>query len=169
MLVDNAKGKVAMRRNTTRLLVTLAAIASALVIASPASAATTFVGLSVDETISGSSPGVIVSSSIPGCSTGTVETMDASASPFGADGMQFRGTKVVNCDHGDTLTFTYVARYLSCDSPIDFGRWRVRGGTGSLAGASGGGFLIGNYTGGSGTACDSTGITDNWFGFLRTP
>ena len=74
MLVDNAKGKVAMRRNTTRLLVTLAAMASALVIASPASAATTFVGLSVDESTSAPSLGTIVSSSIPGCSSGTVNT-----------------------------------------------------------------------------------------------
>ena len=158
-----------MRRKTLRLIVTLAAMASVLVIAAPASATTTFVGLSVDESIPASTPGTILVSSIPGCSSGTVDTLDASASPFGSEGMQFRGTKVVNCDSGDTLTFTYVARYLSCDSPIDWGRWRISGGTGSLAGASGGGFLIGNYTGGSGTACDSTGITDNWIGILRTP
>ncbi len=156
-----------MRRKTTRLLVTLAALASALVIATPASAATTFVSLSVDESLPASTPGVIVSSSIPGCSSGTVDTVDATSRSIGRDGMQFRGTKIVNCDSGDTLTFTYVARYLSCDSPIDFGRWRVSGGTGSLAGVSGGGFLVGNYTGGSGTACDNTGITDNWFGRLR--
>ena len=158
-----------MQRKTFRLLVTLAAIASALAIATPAIAATTFVGLSVDESISTSTPGAIASSSIPGCASGTVDTVDASARSFGSEGMQFRGTKIVNCDSGDTLTFTYVARYLSCDSPIDFGHWRVRGGTGSLADASGGGLLIGNYTGGSGTACDNTGITDNWLGLLRTP
>lgn len=156
-----------MRRKTVRLLVTLAAMASALVIAAPASAATTFVSLSVDESVPVSTPGTIVSSSIPGCASGTVDTVDATAGPFGSDGMVFRGTKIVNCDNGDTLTFTYVARYLSSDSPIDFGRWDIRGGTGSLAGASGGGFLIGNYTGGSGTAGDNTGITDNWFGLLR--
>ncbi len=157
-----------MRRKTVRLLVTLAALASALVIATPASAATTFVSLSVDESIPASTPGVIVSSSIPGCPSGTVATENPSSQPFGSDGMVFRGTKIVNCGNGDTLTFTYVARYLSSDSPIDFGRWRIRGGTGSFAGASGGGFLIGNYTGGSGTATDNTGITDNWFGLLRT-
>ena len=156
-----------MRRKTIRLLVTLAAMASALAIVSPATAATTFVSLSVDESKPASTPGVIVSSSIPGCASGTVDTEDATSQPFGSSGMQFRGTKVVDCGGGTTLTFTYVARYLTCDSPIDFGRWRIRGGTGSLAGASGGGFLIGNYTGGSGTACDNTGITDNWFGVLR--
>ena len=167
-LESTATRKVAMRRNTLRLLVTVAAMASVLAIASPASAATTFISLSVDESVPASTPGTIVLSSIPGCSSGTVDTVDASARPFGADGMQFRGTKVVNCDSGDTVTFTFVASYLSCDSPIDWGHWRISGGTGSLAGASGGGFLIGDYTGGSGTACDSTGITDNWIGVLRT-
>lgn len=158
-----------MRSKTLRLLVTFAALVGVLAIASPASAASTFVNLSVDETVPASMPGTIVSSSIPGCSTGTVDTVDASARPFGSDGMQFRGTKIVNCDNGDTLAFTFVARYRSCDSPIDWGRWRIRSGTGSLAGARGGGFLVGNYTGGSGTACDSTGITDNWLGVLHIP
>lgn len=158
-----------MRRRTQRLALVFAVVIGVLAVGAPASAAPSVVSLSVDEAIPASTPGTIVSSSIPGCSSGTVGTVDASARPFGRDGMQFRGTKIVNCDSGATLTFTYVARYRSCDSAIDWGRWRIGGGTGSLAGARGGGFLVGTYTGGSGTACNSTGITDNWVGLLRTP
>lgn len=111
--------------------------------------------------------GMIVSSSLPGCSNGTVETTSCTEAPFGPDGMRFRGTKVVQCDSGDTLKFRYAATYRSCDSPVDWGRWRITGGTGIFDGARGGGFLVGYYTGGSDTACDSEGIMDNWFGAIR--
>ncbi|MGI9643255.1 MAG: hypothetical protein ACR2N9_10765 [Acidimicrobiia bacterium] len=139
-----------------------------LVAAAPAHADTARVNFSVDEPF-GSDAGVIVSSSLPNCGNGTVETVSASSRSIGAEGMRFRGTKVVHCDSGATLEFRYVATYRSCASPIDWGRWRVTGGTGVYDGARGGGFLVGNYTGGGGTACDSTGITDIWFGavFLR--
>lgn len=162
--------EVAVRRKSLRLVVMFAAMVGMLAVVSPASAATSLVSLSVDEEIvMGVPSGTITSSTIPGCSSGTVTTPDVSSHDLGSDGREFRGTKVVDCGGGTTLTFTFVARYLSCDSPIDFGRWRIQGGTGSLAGASGGGVLVGNYTGNTGTACDNTGITDNWFGVLRLP
>ena len=152
-----------MRRQIRALLV-LTLILGLLVAAAPVQAGSARVKLTVDEGIPNVLEGTIVSSSLPNCATGKVETVNPTSRNIGTEGMQFRGTKVVKCDSGDTLEFRYVATYLRCDSPIDWGRWRVTGGTGIFEDARGGGFLIGQYTGGSSTACDNTGIMDNWFG-----
>ena len=154
-----------MRRRIRALLV-LTLTLGLLVAAAPVLAAPTGVKLVVEEGFSDPLEGTIVSSSLPGCGSGTVETVSSTSTPFGADGMRFRGTKVVQCGEGNTLKFRYVATYRSCDSPIDWGRWRITGGTGIYDGARGGGFLVGYYTGGSRTACNSTGITDNWLGAI---
>ncbi|MGB9358070.1 MAG: hypothetical protein WCC01_05890 [Acidimicrobiia bacterium] len=153
-------------RRRIRALFVLALTLGLLVAAAPALAAPTGVTLVVDEVLDGSLQGTIVSSSLPGCSNGTVETTSSSSQSSGPEGMRFRGTKVVHCESDNTLTFRYAATYRSCDSPVDWGRWRITGGTGIFDGARGRGFLVGYYTGGNSTACNSTGITDNWFGVI---
>ena len=153
-------------RRRIGVLIALALTLGLLVAAAPAHAETVGARLVVDEVLDPGPMGAIVSSNLPNCSNGTVDTFASGATPIGDEGMRFRGTKIVRCASGDTLEFRYVATYLRADSPIDWGRWRVTGGTGVYAGARGGGFLIGNYFGGSGTASDNAGITDNWIGVI---
>lgn len=100
-----------------------------------------------------------------GCLGAEVATSDVSASS-GGSAITFAGTKVFHCDDG-TLTLSFRTSTSAC-STTDRGSWRVIDGTGDFEGASGGGQLIGTYTGGDGTYCDNDGIDDRYIGVIIT-
>ena len=125
------------------------------------------VDFTVRESLPAAIPGVMIASNLPGCPTATVATVDASRTDIGPVAI-FRGRKIFDCGGGDTFTLRFRALSIGCSS-IDVGTWRLNGGTGAYAGATGFGLLVGSYRlgGGPGTACLSDGIDDHYTGRLR--
>lgn len=134
----------------------------------PAQAADrSIVDFTVAETLDGT-PGEVVSDvglEAFGCLGAEVTTTPGRVTTRGAF-TRFVGTKDIDCTNG-TLTLRYRAVVVGC-STSDFGFWRITGGTGDFTDARGRGVLVGTYTGGAGTACDNTGIDDNYTGVIRT-
>ncbi len=128
-----------------------------------------FVDVTVAESLPLSGPGEVIDDSgleAFGCLGADVDTTDVSSSTSGPI-TRFSGTKEFDCANG-TLTITFRAAVVGC-AANDVGSWRVVGGTDHFAGARGGGLLVGTYTGGAGTSCDSTGIDDRYLGVVVTP
>lgn len=125
----------------------------------------TSIDITVSETIPISTGTVVADTGLEdlGCQNAAVDTTDNSVRERG-DRLIFTGTKSISCDAGD-LTLRYRASVRGC-ATSDFGFWRVTGGTGAFSGARGAGFLVGTYTGGAGTNCDSTGIDDRYTGVV---
>lgn len=119
---------------------------SVLVTAAFATAASatsvTRVTLVVHETLAGG--GAILETTVPGCAAGDpVATLEPQARLLGQNRM-FTGFKQVDCGAAGTFTFAFQAVAKAC-SPRDVGTWKIVGGTGSFAGVTGGGNLIGTY------------------------
>jgi hypothetical protein len=95
------------------------------------------------------------------CDRGTSENV---FEKFGGSGSSragsFHGYKILTCENGrDTFTITYDAATVF-GSPTDQGGWHLVGGTGTYAGYSGGGRLVGTYVPG--------GIIDSYLGRVST-
>lgn len=151
-----------------RALVAMAIVCGVLSVASPASAAPpSAVDFTVSETLPIGTPGTLIASDIPGCASASVSTADVSVTETRRLTI-FRGTKMLDCGAGDTLSLRFVAVVRGCSS-TNFGVWRVTGGTGSFDDARGGGTLRGAYQfeGGPGTACENDGVDDRYTGRLR--
>lgn len=153
-------------RRRTRRLGALAALGTALALVpvAPTEAATTsFIDVTVAETLAVTSGTVIADSGL-GCSGGTVTTTSNPPVERG-NVTRFSGTKQFDCGSGDTLSISFRVRARGCADRA-FGGWRVIGGTGSFEDARGGGVLVGTYTGGN--ACTATGIDDRYRGVIRS-
>ena len=154
------------RTRLNRLVLTTALVTMVVALAPPAGAAApTRVDFTIAEALPVSTPGTLIAGSVPNCTVTTVDTPTATATTVGSVTV-FEGTKQVNCDEGHHFTMSFSARVAGCAS-FDTGTWRLEGGTGPFAGATGSGRLIGTYVGGDGTACDSTGINDRYTGKIR--
>lgn len=143
-------------------LVAVAALATAA-FASPASANSVIrVTLVVHEPFGGS--GAILETTVPGCAAGDpVTTLEPQARQLGQVRM-FTGLKHVDCGDEGTFTFAYRAVARVACSPRDVGTWKIVDGTGTFAGVTGGGHLIGTYF--PAGACPPEGIDDAWRGVL---
>ena len=146
------------------LLAVVATLFTMIALANPAAAATTYVDVTVDESLPVSTPGTVIADRGLGCLGGSVDTTDSTGSSVG-NVTFFSGTKTFNCP-GGTLVIQFSAVVAGCASS-DHGSWSVVGGTGAYSGASGGGVLVGTYQGGD--ACSNSGIHDRWRGVVRTP
>lgn len=159
-----------MARRTITLFAAVAVIATAFVFsqAGPASAASPLVDFTVEETLPVGTPGSLVASDIPGCSSATVATTNATGSTKGPV-TTFTADKSFDCGGGDTFTLSLVARVIGC-AATDSGSWHITGGTGAFEGAHGGGRLVGTYTlgGAPSDSCSTDGINDNYIGVIVT-
>jgi hypothetical protein len=89
-------------------------------------------------------PQTIVSSSIPGCATGTVADTSGPTAAFDGPISLFSGAKLFDCGAAGTFTLAYGALHYDC-SPTDGGTWMIIGGTGLYAGMTGQGLVSGTY------------------------
>lgn len=101
--------------------------------------------------------------SVPGCTRSATITGHVTSFEPHPDYFVIGGVKNVDCGGSGSFSFSYSAVHPTC-SPFDFGTWTVTGGTGTFAGLTGGGSLVGKYTG---NPCGrSRGIIDTWTGSL---
>jgi hypothetical protein len=148
-----------MRRKS---IIAVVAALAALAIAAPAGAATRLVTLAVH---GGFATGTVMATNIDGCLGATVDTIDPTLQDLGF-GVVFTGSKVVQCTTG-TFTFAFH-KFLPAGCPKhDASTWSITSGTGSFAGARGGGFQFGTYV--PDTVCGAEAIDDVWFGLMTVP
>lgn len=153
-----------MRRIGIRFLTTIAAIIAVLAATmSVASAQTSRIDVTFDESLPISGPGVLADGSIPGCDAPSTTTGAVSVSTFGSL-TTFSGTKTISCSDGSTLDLAFFAAVRGC-AASNRGVWVVTGGSGSFSGATGFGRLIGTYP--NGDSCTATSVLDRYVGRIR--
>lgn len=101
---------------------------------------------------------------VPGCTTAATATgVLSNVVVVPPDTLIFTGTKTVDCGAAGTFTFAFRAVRVLCE-PFVTGVWTIIAGTGTFAGLSGGGTLIGTYFP---NGCAPTEIVDVWTGTLH--
>lgn len=101
---------------------------------------------------------------VPGCTTAATATgVLSDVVVVGTDTFIFTGTKTVDCGTAGSFTFGFRAVRVLCE-PFDTGTWTITAGTGTFAGLSGGGTLVGTYFP---NGCAAEGIVDVWTGILH--
>ena len=125
--------------------------AAALVSAAPAGAASS-VKVAFMAQMDNFGNGTLIQSTVPGCPNATVNTSDVVF--FSKRGVAyFTGKHGFDCGGGNTFTVSFIAHHTKT-SPTNVGTWKVIGGTGSFAGASGGGTLSATGTPGTNSFVD---------------
>ena len=154
-----------MRRTSARVLTTIAAIIAVLsTTLGVASAATTRIDATFEESLPVTGTGTLVDGAIPGCDSPTTSTGPVSASSFGAVQI-FSGTKTISCLDGSTIDLAFFAVLRGC-AASNRGVWVAIGGSGTFEDARGAGRLIGTYPNGDG--CTATSVEDRYRGRIRT-
>ncbi|MFC5176862.1 hypothetical protein [Nocardioides taihuensis] len=146
-------------RRLTRPAAAAAALAGVAVALAPAAAhaagpvPTTFTD---QRSVTGES---VVTSDLPGCTTGTAVDLRAGAHDHPGGGV-FSAVREVRCDGGSGFVLTITARYGGGDST---GTWAVTGAYGELAGLRGRGTVEGALFDADGDG-QPDGITDTYTG-----
>ena len=154
-----------MRRTSARVLTTIAAIIAVLASTmGVASAATTRIGATFEETLPVTGSGVLVDGAIPGCDSPSTSTGPVSVSTFRSLTI-FSGDKTITCLDGSTIELSFFAVLRGC-AASNRGAWVATGGTGAFADARGAGRLTGTYPNGDG--CTATTVEDRYRGRIRT-
>ena len=152
-------------RRSIRVLTTLAAIIAVLATTlGVASAATTRIDATFEETLPVTGAGVLTAGSIPGCDAPSTSTGPVSVSNVGRLTI-FSGDKTISCSDGSTIDLSFVAWLRDCNG-ANRGFWVATGGTGAFTDARGFGRLVGTYPNGDG--CTATSVLDRYTGRIRT-
>lgn len=152
-------------RRSIRVLTTLAAIIAVLATTlGVASAATTRIDVTFEESLPVTGTGLLTAGAITGCDSPSTTTGAVSRSDVGRFTI-FSGDKTISCSDGSTIELSFVAWLRDCRGS-NRGFWVATGGTGAFAGASGFGRLVGTYPDGDG--CAAMSVLDRYTGRIRT-
>jgi hypothetical protein len=133
-------------------------IAAVALVAAPASASGNAVRITLDVNFQTGEEQFTADGAF--CASGTAVSTDSWPTGFGRAGITgvFHVTKVFTCENGSTMTIDLDAAFIGHKGGTT-GGWRVAGGTGDYAGASGGGQILGSGT--------SYGIVDVYTGIVN--
>jgi hypothetical protein len=126
-----------------------------LALAAPAAVASTRVEIIIDNNFV---TGAETFTAVGFCPTGTSTSSDLRVDGRG-NAVTFHLQKTLTCDDGSGTLTIHVDAATHDSSPQDQGGWSIVGGTGTYAGANGGGNIVGYY--------NPDGVVDHYTGSLH--